>query len=257
MPPKRVAKGGNRRQKRRPDLEENDDDDIHDEEDLLNNENNLPQNDQEELTAEEKDKTIFKVLTSKNPQAPHNLTWFSWKERQFKTEEIVDQLVFHYQVEGNVLLQDSEEARNQEEFHEQKKNTDTMLLNKINKAIKEYSGKVPHDTEEEQKRSLRNMFNYQERTSQTPYIIYKERGIKTAPPKTSIFSVETTQWKIFDAYMQGYEEMQRQEAAEQAKLKGKDKKPQQVVQVHQEDPLYSSSMKRALKIMERMIVQNA
>jgi dynein intermediate chain 1 len=57
--------------------------------------------------------------------------------------------------------------------------------------------------------------------------------------------------------MQGYEDMQRQEAAEQAKLKGKDKKPQQVVQVHQEDPLYSQSMKRALKIMERMIVQNA
>jgi dynein intermediate chain 1, axonemal len=69
--------------------------------------------------------------------------------------------------------------------------------------------------------------------------------------------VETTQWKIFDDYMRLYEDQLRQDAAEQAKLKGKDKKPQQVVQVHQEDPLYSSSMKRALKIMERMIVQNA
>ena len=116
MPPKRVNKRNVRQRKR---VEEDDnDDEIHDEEDLLNNDANLPQNDQEELTAEEKDKTIFKVLTSKNPQAPHNITKFSWKERQFKTEEIVDQLVFHYQVEGNVLLQDSEEARNQEEFHE-------------------------------------------------------------------------------------------------------------------------------------------
>ena len=213
MPPKRAIRGAGKRVRRKVE-EEDEDDNIHDEEDLLNNDANLPQNDQEELTAEEKDRTIFKVLTSKNPQAPHNLTWFSWKERQYKTEEIVDQLVFHYSVEGNVLLQDSEEARNQEEFHDQKKNTDTALLNKINKAIKDEYGKVPHDSEAEQKRSLRNMFNYQERTSQTPVIIFKEKGIKTDPPKTSIFSVETTQWKIFDAYMQGYEDMQRQEAAE-------------------------------------------
>lgn len=35
-----------------------------------------------------------------------------------------------------------------------------MMLNKINKAIRESSGQVPHDGEEEQKKSLRNMFNY-------------------------------------------------------------------------------------------------
>lgn len=208
MPPKRVAKR-NQRQRRQVKEDDNDDDEIHDEEDLLNNDANLPQNDQEDLTEKEKEEEIFKVLTSKNPQAPHNITKFSWKERVFKTEDIVDQIVFHYSVEGNVLLQESEEARNQEEFLEQKKATDTKLLNNINKAIKEHSGKVPHDSEEDQKRSLRNMFNYQERTSQTPIVIFKERGIKTAPPKTSIFSVETTQWKIFDAYMQGYEDMQR------------------------------------------------
>ena len=49
----------------------------------------------------------------------------------------------------------------------------------------------------------------------------------------------------------------RQEHEEQSKSKGKEKKSQQIVQVNQEDPLYSSSMKRQLKIMERMIVQNA
>jgi len=41
-----------------------------------------------------------------------------------------------------------------------------MMLEKINRAIKESnSGKMPHDGAEEQKKSLRNMFNYQERTS--------------------------------------------------------------------------------------------
>lgn len=56
--------------------------------------------------------------------------------------------------------------------------------------------------------------------------------------------------------MAAYEEIQRQELEEQMKNK-KDKKPVQQQQVQVEDPLYSASMKRALKIMERMIVQNA
>jgi len=70
----------------------------------------MPGNDQEELTPDERDEVHFKVLTSKNPQAPHNLTKFSWKDRCFKTDDFVDQLVFHYQVEGSILLKESDEA---------------------------------------------------------------------------------------------------------------------------------------------------
>ncbi len=55
--------------------------------------------------------------------------------------------------------------------------------------------------------------------------------------------------------MAAFEDIQRIEFEEQQKNK-KDKKPVQQQQVHVEDPLYSTSMKRALKIMERMIVQN-
>ena len=43
----------------------------------------------------------------------------------------------------------------------------------------------------------------------------------------SNFSLETTQWMIFDQYMQAYEDFQRQELEEQMKNK-KDKKPQQI-----------------------------
>ena len=50
------------------------------------------------------DRPLVTAWHSYSQQAPHNLTWFSWKERQYKTEDIVDQLVFHYTVEGNVLL---------------------------------------------------------------------------------------------------------------------------------------------------------
>jgi dynein intermediate chain 1 len=107
-----------------------------------------------------------------------------------------------------------------------------------------------------QLKSLRNQFNFQERSSQTFNLPIRNKGKKTDPPVCSNFSVETTQWMIFDSYMQNYEDMQRQELEEA--LKNKKDKPK-VVQTQQyvEDPLYSTSMKRALKIMERMIVQNA
>jgi len=56
----------------------------------------------------------------------------------------------------------------------------------------------------------------------------REKGIKTDPPVTSNFSLETSQWMIFDAYLQAYEDMQRAELEEAMKNK-KDKKPVQVV----------------------------
>ena len=59
------------------------------------------------------------------------------------------------------------------------------------------------------KKSLRNQFNYQERSSQTFNLPIRHKGIKTDPPVCSTFSVETTQWMIFDSYMQAYEDMQR------------------------------------------------
>jgi dynein intermediate chain 1 len=103
---------------------------------------------------------------------------------------------------------------------------------------------------------LRNQFNFQERACQTTNHALREKGKKTNPPEVSEFEREMTQWMIFDAYMQTYENERRREEEEREKVKNKDKKVTQVVKVHQEDPLYSKSMLRCLKIMERMVVQN-
>lgn len=51
-----------------------------------------------------------------------------------------------------------------------------------------------------QKKSLRNQFNFQERTAQTFNLPIRHKGIKTDPPVCSNFSMESTQWMIFDAY---------------------------------------------------------
>ena len=86
-------------------------DQLENDEDLgLMDQNNMNGIDQEQLTAEEKDEVIVKTLTSFNPQAAHNLCYFSFKDRVFKVDEQVEHLVFHIQIDGNILLKDSEEA---------------------------------------------------------------------------------------------------------------------------------------------------
>jgi dynein intermediate chain 1 len=86
-------------------------DQLENDEDLgMMDQNNMGGIDQEQLTAEEKEEQIIKSLTSHNPQAPHNLCYFSFKDRAFKVEEQVDNLVFHFQIDGRILLKESEEA---------------------------------------------------------------------------------------------------------------------------------------------------
>lgn len=254
MPPKsKKAKSAKKKKVIEEDISEN----LQDDDELLNMEANQ-QTDQEDLTQEEKDKTHYCKLTSANPQAPANITKFSYKDRFFKVDDSVDQIVFHYACDGDILVAESEEARDQDDYLENKKQRDKHSLDQMNSAIVREFGQDEHDKDEAaKKKSLRNQFFYQERTSQTFNLPTRERGFKTDPPKTSTFSVETTQWMVFDAYMTTYVEYQRQEAEEQAKARGRDKHKAQVVQVQVEDPLYSTSMKRCLKIMERMIVQNA
>lgn len=116
---------------------------LEDDLDLQNMDQNNAGLDQEQLTTEEKEAQILKTLNANNPQAPHNLTKFSYKERLFKTDDFVEQIVFHFSFDGDILLKDSEEHADQEEFRENKEKTNKGLLDKINVAIKEEFGKDP------------------------------------------------------------------------------------------------------------------
>jgi dynein intermediate chain 1 len=99
--------------------------------------------DQEQLTEEEKNENIFKTLTTNNPQAPHNLTKFSYKDRMFKTDDMVEQMVVHFHFDGDIIPKDSDDARDQEEFWDNKKKYNKGLLDRINVAVKEEFGKDP------------------------------------------------------------------------------------------------------------------
>lgn len=92
--------------------------------------------DQEQLTAEEKEEQIIKTLNSNNPQAPHNLCQFSFKERLFKVDEQVDHLVFHICIDGNILMKENDDDYiNQQDYWSAKKENDDILLKRMNALI--------------------------------------------------------------------------------------------------------------------------
>ena len=93
------------------------------------------------------------------------------------------------------------------------------------------------------KQAMRNKFDYRSREVQTVYPTINHRGAATCPPIVENLRGEVTQWDIWDSYV---EEMLKENSDE----KGNEKKPAK------EGGRYSTSFKRCMKIMERMIRQN-
>lgn len=86
MPPKRGTKKAKKSKKQ---VEEEMSDNLQEDDEMFNVENAALAGDnmQEDLTQEEKDNVHLKQLTTKNPQAPSNITTFSFAERSFKLND--------------------------------------------------------------------------------------------------------------------------------------------------------------------------
>lgn len=102
----------------------------------------------------------------------------------------------------------------------------------------------------------RNQFNYTERAAQTYNNSMKTRIVSTVPPESAITSGRMTQWNLYDAYLVEYDRMiyamNMEKAAKEAK--GKEKA---VAKAKNDDPMHSPAMGKTLKILERMVNQNA
>jgi len=108
------------------------------------------------------------------------------------------------------------------------------------------------------KNPLRNQFNFSDRAAQTKNSILRERGWATEPPPMTGFQGTVTQWEIFDRYM--YEIEQAKEKEREDKMKTKHNFDDEADKKSKKDdktPIYSENMKLSLKIMERMVNQNA
>jgi hypothetical protein len=110
------------------------------------------------LTAEELAMDIDKELTTKNPQAAHNIMQYSFKDRKFIKIEVTDNLINHFSSEGDKLLvyvpmtekeqktnanpTETAEYAEQEEYKHAKKKFNDELLKKINEKIKDNAKKL-------------------------------------------------------------------------------------------------------------------
>jgi len=96
-------------------IEEVESDNLQEDDEMFNvqNEAMAGGNEQEDLTQEEKDKVHLKKLSTKNPQAASNVTTFSFAERCFKLDASVEQIVFHYSVDGDIIMKETSEANDQ------------------------------------------------------------------------------------------------------------------------------------------------
>jgi len=183
---------------------------------------------------------IARMMLPVNPQAPSNLSYYNFRDREWKKDELIDQLSIHFSMDGDIIHKESPDYQIQSEFVSIKES----LINEAKRRAEKDDPVAGEQNIEEIKKQLRNKFNYSERQSQTLNEPIKERGVSTQPPPSRHYNVEINQSEIFDTYM-----------VEFAK-EGRTDVPQPEKQDGATYSLYSASFKRCLKVMERMTVQN-
>lgn len=76
-------------------------------------------------------------------------------------------MVIHHSMDGAIVMKESEEYVDQEDYWDSKIQTEKKMLAEMNKSILEAYGNEPFEGQDEAtaKKSLRNQFNYQDRAS--------------------------------------------------------------------------------------------
>lgn len=144
------------------------------------------------------------------------------KERAYKLIPHVEQLAVHFQIDGNLIAKDSDDAKRQAT---QKAKSDLSRENSQASDDKGSQAEAPSkatavaagdDEDEEGKpkatgaagkeKKLTNQFNFSERASQTYNNPFREHSTMTEPPPRANFSSNATQWEIYDAYLEDFEQ---------------------------------------------------
>ncbi|KPP64490.1 hypothetical protein Z043_117161, partial [Scleropages formosus] len=190
-----------------------------------------------------------RILTANNPHAPENIVRYSFKELLYQRTGSIDQLATHFMLEGNLLHQDSDEARRQKARQAEVEEVMEEGGSEDRSDSVQHKGGKP-----EQKQT--NQFNFIERGSKTLNNPLRQMGCQTEPPPRANFSATANQWVIYDAYV---EELQKQEnnkekqRASMKKEEGKSKKKTMLVETQSDD---ITKFRKVTKIVERMVIQN-
>jgi dynein intermediate chain 1 len=210
-----------------------------------------------ELTDKEMENEETRVLTANDPNIADNVSKYNYKDRSYKQdpEGPMDHLVFHFEMDGSSLHKESEEAEQQQQGEEEKKmETDRMRK----EAAQEAQDAGEDDMEADAPQTGKNQFNYSERAAQTFNNTSRSRGVATEPPPVVSFFSTVTQWEIYDAYMLDFKkQLQDEEMLKNAGKKSAAPGPEAPKSGKEDDMVHSQKMGNALKIIERMVNQNA
>jgi len=212
-------------------------------------------NSQLTLTETELKEEFTRVLTANDPNVPNNITKYNYHSRCYKVDPpgAQDHLAIHLLLEGGLTHKDGNEAREQASYHQKYKDD---LIEARKTATDECS---KDDDDDDVFENRKNQFNYSERAAQTFNNPLRDRLISTKPPAVANFSGTVSQWEIYDHYMNDYAIQAAEEELfkhhEQRRLGGAT--PQCQVCQGEDDMVHSQRMGNALKILERIVNQNA
>jgi dynein intermediate chain 1 len=110
----------------------------------------------------------------------------------------VEQLAIHFQMDGNLIPKDSDDAKKQGAKKEEADYQDAQAAAAAGDDDDEKGGKP-------KEKKITNQFNFSERASQTFNNPARERSTMTEPPPRLTYSSNATQWEIYDAYVEDFE----------------------------------------------------
>ncbi|XP_076162193.1 dynein intermediate chain 2, ciliary isoform X2 [Ptiloglossa arizonensis] len=239
-----------------------------------------------QLSEEELQEEIARILTIHNTRVPDSLVEWSWKLKEFIKLPPPPNLITILSVPGIILHKESDEAKVQltgELVVESQHDTISILhegdegeaeddkgeeveedeLIKTKEIEHEEKHKEPeHDIEPDEEeievvkpKKIPNQFNFCERAALTYTNPLREMSTQTVPPPTALFNTHVFQWTIFDAYQEDFAEKEREKEKER-RIPHMQLKKDPKHKVQSESTALTSRMIQAAKTLERMVNQN-
>ena len=215
-----------------------------------------------QLTEEQLAEEFTRILTANDPNVPNNITKYNYKEKAYKQdpEGPMDSLAFHFQMDGCVLHVESDDYLQQKTYEDNKR----MDMEKARKDAAQEALENGEEDLDTAPKNGKNQFNYSERSAQTFNSVLRSRGVATEPPPVVQFVSTLSQWDLYDTYMSDYRrQLQEEEVAKSLERRrstngASGATAEDGVKAGKEDDMvHSIKMGNALKILERMINQNA
>ncbi|TMW68544.1 hypothetical protein Poli38472_006012 [Pythium oligandrum] len=242
----------------------------------------IPDN-QLKLSEAELREEFSRVLTANDPNVPNNITKYNYKERTYKVDPPGpgDHLYVHLWADGSMIHKESEDAKTQAAFDQKRAEEEREARDLAIKQAKEEAESKGEKIDEAsfQFESGKNQFNYSERAAQTYTNPLRHRSVETEPPPVVSFQATVTQWEIYDTFMDAYEQQQREQIQLQKVAQKKEKDESGASEIlapaatgggggvsgaaaangkgKGDDMVHSAAMGKTLRIIERMVNQNA